>query len=331
MPLRSILCAIFIGLFVVGQPLAKPLVIAHRGASGYLPEHTLESAVLAYSQGADFIEQDLVLSKDNVLVVLHDIHLDTVTNVEQQFPERHRPDGRYYVIDFSLAELQTLRVHERTDQQGKMVFSSRYQGRADFRIATFEEQLELISQLNRMTGKQVGFYPEIKSPAWHRQQGRDISKMVLATLRKHQLDDPNKAVYIQSFDFAELKRWRHELGAKVKLVQLLGENDWHEASTNYDYLKTAEGLAEIATVAQGIGPWLAQVIDQQTFASTGLAEAAHKAGLAVHPYTFRQDSLPDNVQTSQLFALLFGQLQIDGLFSDFPDITVRYLQDKPVD
>ena len=127
--------------------LANPLVIAHRGASGYLPEHTLEAATLAYAQGADFIEQDVVLSKDGVPVVLHDIHLDTVTNVAKRFPDRKREDGRYYVIDFTLKELKTLRVHERTDLKGQPVYAGRFQGDSDFRIATLEDHFELIEQL----------------------------------------------------------------------------------------------------------------------------------------------------------------------------------------
>ncbi|MFT6345062.1 MAG: glycerophosphoryl diester phosphodiesterase, partial [Paraglaciecola sp.] len=176
---------------------AKPLVIAHRGASGYLPEHTLQSVALAYAQGADFIEQDLVVTKDSKIIVLHDIHLETVTNVEQVFPSRKRPDGRYYALDFTLAELKTLNVHERQDAQGKQVFPNRYQGKGTFQIATFEEQIELIQQLNRQLNKTTGFYPEIKSPAWHREQGVDISQLVMAVLRKHQLDDADKAIYVQ--------------------------------------------------------------------------------------------------------------------------------------
>ncbi|MDU0354522.1 glycerophosphodiester phosphodiesterase [Paraglaciecola aquimarina] len=306
--------------------LAKPLVIAHRGAPGYLPEHTVESAVLAYGQGADFVEQDLVASKDGHLIVLHDIHLDTVTNVEQKYPHRKRDDGRFYAIDFTLSELKTLNVHERQDLDGKQVFSHRYQGSGDFKIATFEQHIELIQQLNRQLSKNVGLYPEIKYPAWHKEQGVDISQLVLQTLRKHELDDPNKAIYVQCFDFSETKRLRNELGAKVKLVQLIAENDWHEAPTDYELLKSTDGLAEIAKVAQGIGPWIPQLIDMQTMQPKGLVKNAHAAGLSVHPYTFRQDDLPKGVSAQQTLDLLFKQLRVDGVFSDFPDTVVKYLQ-----
>jgi glycerophosphoryl diester phosphodiesterase len=300
-------------------------VIAHRGASGYLPEHTLQSVALAYAQGADFIEQDLVVTKDSKIIVLHDIHLETVTNVEQVFPSRKRPDGRYYALDFTLAELKTLNVHERQDAQGKQVFPNRYQGKGTFQVATFEEQIELIQQLNRQLNKTTGFYPEIKSPAWHREQGVDISQLVMAVLRKHQLDDADKAIYVQCFDFAETQRLRNDLEVKVKLIQLIGENDWQESPTDYDFLKTPLGLEAIAKIAQGIGPWIPQLIDLKTMQPSALVEQAHLAGHQVHPYTFRKDALPDNINQKQTLNMLFNDLQVDGLFTDFTDTVVDYL------
>ncbi|MBC3766820.1 glycerophosphodiester phosphodiesterase [Neptunicella marina] len=325
MQLAKLLFITFTGLLTIGPTFAKPVVIGHRGAPGYVPEHTMESAILAYNMGADFIEQDLVVTKDLKLVVLHDIHLETVTDVEQRFPERHRKDGRYYALDFTLAELKTLRVHERTDEKGQQVFKGRYHGYADFRIATFDDEFELITQLNRMTGKQTGFYPEIKSPAWHRQQGVDISQLVINKLRQKGLDDPEKNIYVQCFDFEELKRLRNELGAKVRLVQLLGENSWNEAPTDYDFLKTPAGLKELAQTVQGIGPWLPQILDVKTGKATGLVAQAHQLGLMVHPYTFRVDALPDGITAIQLQDILFQQIKVDGLFSDFTDVTVKYL------
>jgi len=323
---KLIFALVFVAILSGCAAVTQPLVIAHRGASGYLPEHTLEAATLAFQQGADFIEQDLVLSKDDIPVVLHDIHLDTVTDVKTKYPLRHRKDGRFYAIDFTLAELKTLRVHERQTLKGQQVYPNRYQGSSHFTIATFEEQIELIQQLNRQFNKNVGFYPEIKSPAWHQTQDKDISKIVFKLLRKHQLDDKNKAIYVQCFDFAELKRIRQELKANVKLIQLIGENNWNESTTDYDHLKTAQGLTEIANVAQGIGPWIPQIIDVKTQTTTTLVPNAHQAGLAVHPYTFRVDQLPNNMTKTQALTLLFQQLKIDGIFSDFPDVVVRYNQ-----
>ena len=313
-------------VLVTGASFAKPTVVAHRGASGYLPEHTIQSAILAYAQGADYIEQDLVLSKDKVPVVLHDIHLETVTDVEQKFSTRAREDGRFYAIDFTLAELKTLRVHERQNKQGEQVFANRYQGQSDFQIATFEEHIRLINELNRQFGKNVGIYPEIKSPAWHVKEGADITKIVLAVLRQHNLDAPDKAVYVQCFDFNQVKRLRTELGAKVKLVQLLAENDWQESDNDYNYLKSAQGLNEIAKYADGIGPWIPQLIDLKTLDIKPLLGDAKNQQLTVHPYTFRKDQLPEGLNSDQALDLLFKRLKVDGVFTDFTDTVVTYLQ-----
>lgn len=305
--------------------MAKPLVIAHRGASGYLPEHSLEAAILAYSQGADYIEQDLVLSKDNVPIVLHDIYLESVTNVEQVFPKRARKDGRFYAIDFTLAEIQSLQKHERTDAQGQQVFPGRYKGLSPFKIATFEQQIQLIAQLNQQFNKNVGIYPEIKSPAWHLAQGVDISKIVIEILRRYDLDHPDKNVYVQCFDFAETKRIRNELGLKAKLVQLFAENDWGESTTDYDYLKTAAGLTEIAKVAQGIGPWMPQLFDIKAMQPTDLAPLAKSLNLQIHPFTFRVDALPKGLDSKTTLNILFENLKVDGVFTDFTDVVVTHI------
>ena len=327
--MRSTICLICI-IFSSFSYSNSVTIIGHRGAPGYLPEHTLESLVLAYSQGADYIEQDLVASKDGQLVVLHDNHLETVTDVEQKFPHRMRSDTRYYALDFTRDELKSLRVHERQDAEGNPVFSNRYQGNAEFKIATFEEHIELINQLNRQFGRSVGIYPEIKSPKWHKEQGIDISKLTVDVLNKHQLNDPDKPVYVQCFDFEELKRIRNQLAAKVKLVQLIAENSWQESDSDYTYLRTPQGLAEIAKVAQGIGPWLPHVIDINSGKTQPLMKVAHDLGLVVHPYTFRVDQLPVGLSSEQTLDLLIKQAHVDGIFTDFTDVVVEYLQRKPM-
>lgn len=305
--------------------IEPPIVIAHRGASGYLPEHTLESAALAFSQGADYIEQDIVISKDGVLIVLHDIHLETVTNVESIFPDKARSDGRYYALDFTLEELRQLRVHERQNTDGSQVFPNRYQGTAQFSIATFEEHIELVTQLNRQFNKSVGFYPEIKSPAWHLTQGVDISQKVINILRKHELDDFNKPIYLQCFDFAELKRIRNALGAQLKLVQLIADNSWNESSTDYIWLQSEQGIKEVSLVAQGIGPWLPQLFDLQTLEAKPLHRFAKALNLSIHPYTHRIDQLPGELSNNQLLSILTKQLQVDGVFTDFTPNVVAFL------
>lgn len=174
-------------LMMAAMPAAadEKIVIAHRGASGYLPEHTLAAKAAAHAMGADYIEQDVVLSKDGVPMVLHDIHIDTVTDVADIFPDRARADGRFYAIDLTLDELKQLAVMERADEDGGQVFPDRFpRGASTFRVPTLAEEIELIQGMNLSTGREAGIYPEIKRPAWHRAQGQDISAIVLAVDRK---------------------------------------------------------------------------------------------------------------------------------------------------
>jgi glycerophosphoryl diester phosphodiesterase len=315
----------------------RPIVIAHRGASGYLPEHTLPAKALAFGMGADFLEQDVVLTKDSIPIVLHDIHLDTVTDVADRFPDRNRDDGRYYALDFTLVEVKQLAVRERFDRRtGDAVFAGRFpRTEAPFRIVSLSEEIEFVQGLNRSTGRLVGIYPEIKAPAWHRSQGQDISRIVLSVLTRYGYRRRQDPIYLQCFDPAELKRIRGELGCDLKLVQLIGENDWEEGDTDYLSMRTEKGLAEIAGYADGIGPriehLLADVDAEQTrpssLGASSLVEWAHRTNLVVHPYTLRVDSLPKGItSTPQLLGLMFGGQRADGVFTDFPDVVVGYLQ-----
>ena len=185
----------------------RPVVIAHRGASGHLPEHTLPAKALAYAMGADYLEQDLVATRDDRVVVLHDIHLDRVTNVAAAFPGRARADGRYYVRDFDLAEIEALRVHERTDASGKPVFPGRFPSAGeDFRVHTFERELQLVADLREKGAHPVGIYPEIKAAAWHRHEGVDITLLVLDALQRFGYTRHSDPIYLQCFEEQELRR-----------------------------------------------------------------------------------------------------------------------------
>ena len=239
--------------------------------------------------GADFIEQDVQMTRDGVPVVLHDRTLDAVSNVAKRFPGRARADGRHYVADFTLAEIATLRIGARIrPDDGARVFPGRHDGTGDFRIPTLADEIRFIEELNRTTGRRAGLYVEIKDPAFYRAEGHDIARAVVENLSAAGLNDPAVPVYIQCFDFAETGRIRLELGWKGNLVQLIGENRWELApGTDFDRLKTEAGLREIAAVADGIGPWIGQLVlaEGGTVTSTRLAEAAQALGLAVHAYT----------------------------------------------
>ena len=308
-------------------PLNNKIIIAHRGASGYLPEHTLASKALAYGMGADYLEQDVVLTKDRVPIVLHDIELDPVTNVSEVFPGRARKDGKYYALDFDLDELKRLRVTERKTRNG----ATRYPGKfpinqTDFHIPTLEEEMQLIQGLNSSTGKDIGLYTEIKSPAWHRNQGYDLTAIVLATLARYGYQNNSDNIYIQCFDPAELIRIQSELKSTLKLIQLIGQNST-EVDSDFNLMTTKDGLGKIAGYARGIGPSINRVLEyrDQKVQITPLVEEAHNHGLLVHTYTLRKDALPVYVSSfDELMELLFVRADVDGVFTDFPDLSVQF-------
>lgn len=313
------------------EPVFAPLVIAHRGASGYLPEHTLPAKALAYGHGADYLEQDLVATRDDQLIVLHDIHLDTVSDVAERFPDRARADGHWYARDFLLEEIRTLRAFERLGQDRMTAaFPDRFPVRTgSFRIPTLAEEIEMILGLNKSTGRTVGIYPELKKPAWHREEGVDLAKRLLDVLSHYGYRNRRDPVYLQCFDPAECRRLREELGTELRIVQLIADNAWGEADADYDRFLTRDGLAEIAEYADAIGPWLELLYrlgDDARPVSTGIVDAAHDAGLSVHPYTFRVDALPPGFESyEELVIWSRDALAIDGLFTDFTDVTLRVL------
>ena len=309
-------------------------VIAHRGASGYLPEHTLAAKSLAYAMGADFLEQDVVASRDDHLIILHDIHLDRVSNVATVFPLRARSDGRYYVRDFDLEELRRLAVYERfTSVPEEPVYPGRFPAASGhFGINTLGEEIQLVLGLNRSTSGTMGIYPEIKSPAWHHREGVDLATLLLKELRRYGYTGPHDRIFVQCFDAVELRRVREELHCELPLVQLIGEDEWGESDTDYSYLITPHGLAEVAQYANAIGPWTGQMYEltQGEPRVTGLAGNAQQAGLTVHPYTFRVDELAPGFKDFASMVRWFVQhTNIDGLFTDFPDQAMAILRGGP--
>jgi len=312
------------------RPFGPPIVIAHRGASGYLPEHTLVAKAYAHALGCDYLEQDVVMTRDDVPVVFHDLVLEEVTDVAQRFPARRRADGHWYVIDFDFDELQTLGVRERVAEGGGAVYPGRFRETLPLRIQSLAEELAFVRGMNAATGRRTGVYTEVKSPAFHRAAGKDLSPRVLATLADYGYRTRADGAYLQCFDAAELTRIRFELGSALKLVQLVGENAWQEAATDYDALRTPAGLKRVAAYADGIGPWIPQIVRWPRAGAapsfTTLVSDAHAAGLAVHPYTFRVDRLPEHApDAAAVHAALFDAAGVDGLFTDFCDVTLAYL------
>ena len=303
-----------------------PAIIAHRGACGYLPEHTLPAVELAHTFDADYIEQDVVLTSDGVPIVLHDVTLELTTNVATLFPERHRDDGLFYAIDFTLEEIKALNAHERTDSLGNPVFPERHSGtEAKFKVPTLAEEIETVDRLNKASGKRTGVYIELKRPEFHEQEGVDIYQAVLDVLTTFDRLGENAETVIQCFDPETLKRFAHEGIFKGPLVQLVLTESIANWRGDFEAMHTTSGLKEVAAYAHGIGPDV-NLLENESGGSSEMVVAAKKLGLFLHPYTLRADSesIP-GVNFEALHKKLFIDLEVDGAFTDFADQTRELL------
>lgn len=291
-----------------------PIVIAHRGASGFLPEHTLEAYAMAYALGADYVEMDLVLTADGVFVALHDVTLQLTTDVEQRFPERARSDGNWYAIDFTLAEIKQLDVHERARPNGAQAMRGRFpMGASRFEVPTLSEAIELLQGLNATTGRHVGIYPEIKRPAWHAEEGQPMEAALLEVLAAYGYVGPDARVFVQSFEAASLETLRFELGSELPLVMLITQPGQ----------VTPGALDAWAAFADGLGPAKGLVE-----AFPGWVRGAHERGLVVHPWTFRADVVPAAYPSiGHELRRFYDDYGVDGVFSDFVEDAVRVLEE----
>lgn len=303
-----------------------PAIIAHRGACGYLPEHTLPAVELAHTLGADYIEQDVVLTSDGIPIVLHDVTLELTTNVAALFPERHRDDGLFYAIDFTLEEIKTLNAHERTDSHGNPVFPGRYSGTGvEFKVPTLAEEIETVDRLNAASGKRTGVYIELKRPEFHEQEGVDIYQAVLDVLTVFNRLGKSAETVIQCFDPETLKRFAREGIFKGPLVQLVLTESIANWRGDFEGMQTMSGLKAVAAYAHGIGPDV-NLLEDKSGGPSEMVLAAKKLGLFLHPYTLRADSesIP-GVNFEALHRKLFKDLEVDGAFTDFADQTRELL------
>ncbi|GET37790.1 glycerophosphodiester phosphodiesterase [Microseira wollei] len=324
---------------------APPIVIGHRGASGYLPEHTLAAYELAIDMGADFIEPDLVSTKDGVLIARHENEISATTDVANrpEFANRKTTkvvDGvsitGWFTEDFTLAEIKTLRAKQNFPFRDQS-FNGLYE------VPTLQEIIDLAKRKSIETGRTIGIYPETKHPTYFDSVGLSLEEPLVAVLKANNYDKKDSPVFIQSFEVGNLK----DLNAliDVPLVQLLDAFDVAPDGSlieiqPYDFvvsgdprtykdLRTPQGLADIATYADGIGPWKRMIVsvnsNNQLLPPTSLVTDAHAAGLLVHPYTFRNESrylAADYNGNPELEYEQFFKLGVDGVFSDHPDTAV---------
>lgn len=276
-------------------PQPSSVIIAHRGASGYLPDHTLKAYALGYAMGADLIEPDLVMSKDGHLVCSHDRTLRKSSNAAALYPHLASESGDVRFCDLTLAEI------------GSVEFPGRG-GEGSFRYVTFAEFLGLMERLGRGTEQRVGIIPELKAPAWHRERGLPMEAELLARLAEAGYGRSGAPVIIQCFEKESLRRLRVELGSPFRQVLCLGEG-----STDGD-------LAWAASFCEGIAPPLAAIEDAETGEVSDLVARAHALGLEVYPYTFKDEP--------EAMARYLHEHRVEGLFTGFPDRGVS-ARDRP--
>jgi len=303
-PLRPALFAMLLALAAAALPVppahgqyARKANVAHRGASAYAPEHTIAAYELAIAQDADYVEQDLQITRDGVLVCLHDVTLERTTNVEDVFPDRHRIDGgrkTWPVADFTVAEIRRL--------DAGTWFDPKFAGE---RVPTFQEAID------HVRGR-AGLFPETKAPEVYGSRGFDMEALVLAALARNGLAspgaDPKTPVIIQSFSADSLRKMR-VMGSKLPLVLLISDTDPERRRWLSD-----EGLRGIREWADGIGPARELLLADPT-----LATRARAAGLSITPYTFRSAGLPPGRTVRDEMAHFLYEIGVDALFTDNPD------------
>ena len=350
----------------------QPLVIAHRGASGALPEETLEAYARAIDQGADVVETDLISTRDGVLIARHDPNLDFSTDVAKrpEFASRKKTttvDGEtqtgWFASDFTLAEIKTL---------GALITDSErdQSNNGKFKVITFQELIDLVKIRSTQLGRTIAVYPETKNPSYHRALGLPLEDKLIAAITAAGWNSKTSPVYVQSFEPGSLKEMKTK-GLQAKLIQLIDADDYDLKAGKLTYaapydrpydwtlsgdarlfsaMVTPAGLADIKTYADGIGPWKPYIVpikgaldaagnlrdvngdgkvnynDASSQPATTLIDDAHKAGLFVHAYTFRNEQRRlafDYNKDPKAEYLQFYRLGLDGVFSDFPDTALE--------
>ena len=283
-----------------------PYVIAHRGTSGLLPEHTLPAYAAAFGMGADYIEPDVVLTRDGELLCLHDVTLERITDVEEKFPNRKRDDGKWYAIDFDLAELRTLAVN---GPEPRFAETDLATDQPLYRLVTLREMLTQIKVMNEHSDHQVGIIPEIKRPSFHRAAGQPIEPALLKMLDEFGYRERDDKCIIQSFEVESFRILRDKLGCKLRLACLISKPD---------DVEKAGGLQEIAKLADIVAPNRKLVSESKG----QFVRDCHALGMRVVVWTLQNE--PEEMSR---FFHIYG---VDGMFTDFPDVGLKAREDHSI-
>jgi glycerophosphoryl diester phosphodiesterase len=293
----------------------KPIIIAHRGASAYLPEDTLIAIGAAYLQNPDYIKWDTSMTKDNKIVVAHDIFLDYNTNVKQVYPNKARADGHFYIHDFTLDEIKKLTVHERTTgvDNNIPVYPDRFPVTNDLpiRVPTLQEVLELIKGMNKSTENTMGISVDLKAPGTYKDHGHKFAETVLNILAQYGYKNADSKCYVSSFDPSILTYLKNDLHSTLKLAQSIYYQVPECPDVDYSMMTTKDGLKEISSYANAVDPAIEMLFTNygksNDLKPNDLCKWAHEDGMIVRTWTLRNDDLP-----------------ADAVYTDFPDLGVNY-------
>lgn len=289
---------------------AKLEVIAHRGASGTLPEHTLPAYALAAGMGANYLEPDVVCSKDKVAFIRHEADLSDSTNVYKTFPDKNYDPifNKAFVFLFTAQELKKISARERIDPMTwEAVFKDRYPAGIDFApLVSLDEFLTFVKALNKNREKPIKIYPEIKEAELHSYADIDATKIVYKTLEKHGYEERPEEIFLQSFEFSELERLKNEFKTKIPLIYLT-------EVTNIPWKR-------VKKIAKGIGCPIEKIVKKEKgkWVATQFLKKIKKNKLLVHPYTLRADDLPKGFKSFEEVIHVLDKLEIDAVFTDFP-------------
>ncbi|MEO0483212.1 MAG: glycerophosphodiester phosphodiesterase family protein [Planctomycetota bacterium] len=309
-PMSRILSGLVVIVSAAAGALATPagegpqFVVAHRGASAYIPEHTLAAYAFAHAAGAKYIEPDVVLTKDGVLICSHDIHLEISTNVEEVFPDRAREDGRYYAIDFTVEEIRQL---------------SRTKGNPAYHVGvpTLDDMIEMVRAINIATGEHAGIAPEMKDPAFHRSEGVSIANALAETLERHGYKDRPWQCIVQSFDVKALLEFGRTFGPGTRRMLCIGGDTLLDENIAIGYAEWAWGIAVPMRWIEKDGAY--------TQAGARWVKTMQSSGLNVFVYTFNGD-----FETAQRFFDPSPHgYDVDGIFADNPDVAQQAITRTP--
>lgn len=308
---------LLLGSIVCGPAVAFD-IIAHRGLPKYEAEHTEASLKAALLLEPSYVEPDVMLSKDNQFIVHHNLTLNATTNVKDIFPDKDREDGGYYVVDFTLAELERLNFYKPINEKtGKPAIAGRERNlKKPQKVLTLDRFLNIVTDFNKARRKPIGVYPELKDPEFHIKQGyKSIILDFAEKLNTYKISQPKTDIIAQCFHYATSKKLRKLVNKDIKVVQLFAPNSWKISSTDYAALRSEKNLPDLTKSVNGVGLWINEFLSPNKDLTNWLSKLKN-SNLLIHVYTVRNDRLPKGFNSELQLIEYLSKYDIDGFFTD---------------